>query len=796
MARNATGARKKAGMPKTEVEIRGYIERVRFNNPANGFSIIIISLSEESRKAATGEVEGFDLVNGAEDQNQITCKGIMPNAKAGDEILLKGSWTNDPKWGRQFLFGPFDIILPTSEQGVMTYFSGNNFYGLGRKAAEKILAALGETCLEQLKNNPDLAFSIPGLSEKQQAELAEKMKEHGALGDLIAMICRHGISAGMAGRIFAKYGAESMQIVKENPYQLIKDVDGIGFERADSIGAAVGIKKNSPFRVDAAIRHVLEEAKGEGHCAMGSAVVSVKVLDLLGDGSGVDFGDVARAGRNLIGLGELFREKKDGDDSGSKGLDLVYLDGMHLAEVGLADKIKSMLGEVSGINDEIIVPLIEKMAENAGIALAPEQLQAVIWGLRYRQSVVTGGPGTGKTTVTKFIVAGYESVHPEGKVYVVGPTGRAAKRASEATGKNAKTIHRELGYNPEIGFAHDEYNQLQGPGLMIIDEASMVDIELAHNLFKAIPEDVQVVIIGDQDQLPSVGPGAVLRDIIQSGVVPVTELKFIYRQAEGSTISLLADMIKNYGREIDGKKNKKIPDLLELETISRNNGSRDFIFIEAKSPDDVYRATQRLITEQYNMGLDPMDFMVLTPLRDRGLASAEKLNFMLRDIVNPATEGKKEKKFGDKIFRDGDKIMWVKKNNYKKGLFNGDIGTFQIISNGKREDIFFIMDGVPVSLDTEDLAYVELAYSYTIHKSQGSESPTVIVVCIRSHYVMLSKPIIYTAITRGKARLAIIGSQEEQKDPEDHEGAFRTAIKNNKVSRRFGLLKERLRGEI
>ncbi|KJR97977.1 MAG: hypothetical protein VR68_11780 [Peptococcaceae bacterium BRH_c4a] len=794
MARSATAMRKKEGIPKGEIQIRGYIEKVRFNNQQNGFSIIIISLSGESKKSAgqqnqqeSQENQGtgnfFDNLL-TEDQNQITCKGIMPNAKQGDEILLKGSWITDPKYGRQFSFTAFDIILPTSAQWVMAYFSGNNFYGLGRVAAEKILAALGESCLEKLKNNPDLAFSVPGLSEKQQGELAEKMREHGALGDLIAMICRHGISAGMAGRIYAKYGAESLQIVKENPYQLIKDVDGIGFDRADSIGAAVGIKKNSPFRVDAAIRHVLEEAKGEGHCARSSASISAEVLDLLGKDSGVDFGDVARAGKNLIELGELFREKKDGPEGLS--LDLVYLDGMRRAEVGLADKIRAMTkkNEMPGINDEIVFPLIEKMAENSGIALAPEQLRAVIWGLKYKISVVTGGPGTGKSTITKFIVAGYESVHPGQEIYLAAPTGRAAKRLAEATQKGAKTIHRLLGYNPELGFTYDDYNQLKGPGLMILDESSMIDIELAHNLFKAIPDDMQVVIIGDQDQLPSVGPGAVLRDIIQSGVVPVTELKFIYRQSEGSTISLLADMIKNYGREIDGKKNKKMPNLRELEAMC---GGRDFRFIEAETPEDVYRAVQRLITDQCAKGLNPMDFMVLTPLRDRGLASAEKLNAMLRDIVNPVDPLKKEKKFGDRVFRDGDKVMKVKKNDYNKSLFNGDIGTLEITGgDGKREEITFILDGVPIPLGTEDLAYIEPAYSYTTHKSQGSESPTVIVVCIRSHFIMLSRPIIYTGSTRGKVRLAIVGTQD----------AFEIAVKNNKVVRRFGLLKERLRGEI
>jgi exodeoxyribonuclease V alpha subunit len=391
-------------------------------------------------------------------------------------------------------------------------------------------------------------------------------------------------------------------------------------------------------------------------------------------------------------------------------------------------------------------------------------------------------------------VAGYESIHPGKEIYLAAPTGRAAKRLSEATRKEAKTIHRLLGYNPELGFSYDEYNQLQGPGLLIIDESSMIDLELAHNLFKAVPDDMQVVIIGDVDQLPSVGPGAVLRDVIQSGVVPVTELKFIYRQAEGSTISLLADMIKNYGRETgevdrQGKKIKikNMPNLMELEAMSRTNGARDFIFIEAETPEDVYRAVQRLITDQYATGLDPMDFMVLTPLRDRGLASAEKLNAMIRDIVNPAREGRKEKKFGDKVFRDGDKVMKVKKNDYNKSLFNGDIGILEVAGgDGKREEIAFILDGVPVPLSTEDLAYIEPAYSYTTHKSQGSESPTVIVVCIRSHYIMLSKPIVYTGITRGKVRLAVVGTQD----------AFEVAVKNNKVVRRYGLLKERLRGEI
>lgn len=770
MARKSTAMRKTAVMPKSEIELRGYIEKIIFSNVKNGFSIIIISLSGESKMPMNTE---FESLLDEKEWNKITCKGIMPNVKTGDEVLLKGNWINDPKYGRQFNFSSFEILLPTSEQGVIAYFSGDNFYGLGRVAAEKIIAALGNGCLEKLKANPDLAFSIPGLSEKQKTELAGKMKEHGAMGDLIALICQHGIGSAMAGRIFAHYGPEALKIVKENPYQLTKDIDGIGFIKADMIGMAVGIKRNSPFRVDAAIRHVLEEARGEGHCALGSAYISDEVLNLLGSDSGVDYGDVARAGKGLITLGELYREKDE-----SKNLDLVYLDTMYQAEAGLAEKIRAMVNlSTPEINQEAIGELIVEMAKKANITLAPEQEHAILEGLKNKISIVTGGPGTGKSTITRFIVAGHESLFPGREIYLAAPTGRAAKRLTEATGKEAKTIHRLLKYNPELGFEFDEYNQLPGPGLLIVDESSMIDLELAHNLFKAVPDNMQVIMVGDVDQLPSVGPGAVLRDVIASGMAPVTRLKYVYRQAEGSTIGLLADMINKYGEN----GNKAMPDLRELEEMC---GGRDFQFIEAITPEDVCLRTQELIKEWTAAGIGVMDFMVLTPLRDRGLASAEKLNEMIRDIVNPEREEKKERRFGSKVFRDGDKVMKVKRNDYKKGLFNGDLGIMEI---GERGSMVFNMDGgPPVELDAEDLTNIELAYSYTVHKSQGGEAPYVVVVCIRSHYIMLARPLIYTAITRGKKKVVVVGDQS----------AFEVAVKNNKVEQRYGLLKERIRGEI
>lgn len=796
MPRKPRNTRSKAGISKNEEEIRGYIEKVIFprwgQENKNGFAILAIHLSG-GNSAKNSETElGQDDNDSFEfgDPNRITAKGTMPHPREGDDVLFKGKWIQDPRYGRQFQFSQFEIILPTSQQGVVTYFSGGHFYGLGTAAAQKIIDALGENCLNLLAENPELAYDIPGLSQKQQTELAEKMVEHGALGDLIALICRHGIGPGTAGRIYAHYGARAVDIVKENPYQLIKDVDGIGFEKADSIGHMVGIKKDSKFRIEAAIRHVLEEAKHEGHVAARSARVTDATLKLLGDDSGVGIGDVVKAGRGLVEAGELVREFKDARDDGGKNIDLIYLPEMYEAETGLAKRILGMVGKIEGATDEIVIPLVNQLeasmgknAEGAGIGngfrLAPEQHQAVAKALQSMASVVTGGPGTGKSTITKLIVAGYQSLNPEGFVYLVAPTGRASKRLAEATGYPAATIHRTLKYNPEMGFEHNGFNPLLGPGLLIVDEASMMDVELAYSLVKAVPHDMQVVFIGDVAQLPSVGPGAVLRDIIISGALPVTKLKYVYRQEEGSTISLLADMIQRYDET------KEMPNLRELEKMCQG---RDFQFVEADSAEEAHMAIKALMMEKHRQGLGLMDFMVLTPLKNRGAASAEKLNDMLREIYNPPTPGVEEKKFGDRIFRDGDKSMKVKKNDYKKMLFNGDIGIARVGEGGRK--VFFDMngdgDGEPIELGNDDLANIELAYSFTVHKSQGGEAPFVSVVCIKSHFIMLQRNLIYTGFTRAKDKLVFVGSQK----------AFEIAVQNNKIERRYGLLKERLQGVI
>lgn len=773
MPKKSATTQKTAEISAPEEQLRGYIEHIIFpswgRESKNGFAILAVRL-------VRNESNRLDSVsNQADDSNRVVVKGIMPHPKVGDEVMFKGHWVNDPKYGRQFNFNEFEVILPTSKQGIVAYFSSDQFYGLGRVAAEKIIAALGDNCLNLLKENPALAYEIPGLSEKQKHELAEKMAEHNALGDLIALICRHGIGTGMAGRIYAHYGPRALDVVKENPYQLTKDIDGIGFLKADAIGEAVGIKKDSEFRIQAAIRHILEEAKNEGHVAMRSAKITKAVLKLLGPGSGVKDSDVARVGLGMIESGELRREKDD-----EKNIDLIYLNEMWAAEVYLANKIREMVNSYEESNVKFVEELVDSLEESMGksFKLAPEQRRAIIMALTNKISVVTGGPGTGKSTITKLIVSGYESLNPTNNVYLVAPTGRAAKRLAEATGREAKTIHRLLKYTPGEGFMYDDFTPLPGPGLLIIDEASMMDIELAYALFRAVPEDMQVVIIGDVDQLPSVGPGAVLRDIIYSGVVPTTRLKYIYRQEEGSTISLLADMINRYDES------REIANLRNLEEMCEG---KDFQFIEVETPEEAHLAIKNLMEVKHSEGLNIMDFMVLTPLKSRGAACAESLNTMLRDIFNPAGEEKQERNFGNKLFRDRDKVMKVNRNDYRKLLFNGDIGILRLDEKG----IVFNMDGngTWIDLETEDLATIELAYAFTIHKSQGGEAPFVPVVCIKSHWMggrILTRNLLYTAITRAKKKLILVGSQE----------AFEMAVKNNRIEKRYGLLKERLRGEV
>jgi exodeoxyribonuclease V alpha subunit len=466
----------------------------------------------------------------------------------------------------------------------------------------------------------------------------------------------------------------------------------------------------------------------------------------------------------------------------TKRVDFVYLPGMYEAEKRLAGMIRNRVGNADRIDINIINDQIDAMEKNLRITrgddftLAPEQREAVINALRSKISVITGGPGRGKSETTRFIVRGYESIFPERNLYLAAPTGRAAKRLSEATGKEASTIHRLLQYHPEFGFRCNEECPLAGPGMLLVDEFSMTDIELAYNLFRALPDNMQVVIIGDVNQLPSVGPGMVLRDIIESGIVPVSWLKYNHRQEKNSTISYLADRICQ----------GKADDLREVEARC---GGADFRFIEAATQEEAAQIIKNGVCREAWNGRWMMDYQVLTPMRERGAAAADKINMVIQYMVNPPdeVEGRSDElEYGGVVFRLFDKVMVVK-NDYDKEVFNGDLGIVsEVKSERKAKGLFVEIDERQVWFGLDELCKLQLAYAYTVHKSQGGEFPLVVLVCIRSHAILLTRPLIYTGITRAKKKLVIVGQQE----------AFEMAVKNNRIHRRGGLLKERLQGVI
>jgi len=733
--------------------IQGLISRINFRNPETGWHVLSITPNQR----------------GKDDDIMIKAVGTIPgnSVREGDEYRFSGEWSTHEKFGKQFKFTDFEVILPNNRSGIIAYFQSDHFYGIGPVAAGKIVDALGEDALEKLKQNPDLASTIPGITPKQAREITRKMREHSSLGDLISTICTDGISTNLANKIHALYGGEeALQLVKNNPYQLIHDLQGVGFKIADRIARVTGVAPNSPYRVEAAIRHVLYEAQNEGHVALSAGEVNKRVLELLGPDCGVTAKDIGQIGRSMIETQEIFREKNH---------NLVYEIGMHRAEVSLASKIRFLSKMPVHIADkEQIEQMINSAEAYTGIKYAPEQRQAIISALTSAISVITGGPGTGKSTITNAIVSIYKAVNPENNIYLASPTGRAAKRLSEATGFEAKTVHRLLHYSPYYGgFEFNEDNPLPGPGLLIVDEFSMADIELADDLFRALPDDIQVVLVGDIDQLPSVGPGSVLRDVISSGTLPVTRLKFIYRQGKESTIAWLADKIR---------KGEKV----NLAKLAARDDITDFDFIEANDPSDAAFEIEKLAGMAIAAGSNAMEFQVLTPLKTKGAAGADYLNKMIQKSINPPDQGKPELQVGQTTYRLGDKIMVIK-NNYDKMVFNGDLGIITNVVNGERMGVTAEIDGYSKFFNLDDLKKtVTLAYAYTIHKSQGGEFPTAIVVCLRSHYIMLQRNLLYTAITRAKQKLIIVGQQS----------AFDVAVKNTKIQKRNSLLAERLKGAV
>lgn len=719
--------------PATAQEtLSGTITGVRFYNPRNGWAVLSVNPKAGSVIENGGSVTEF--------VGSVAAVGPCVNPREGDEYEFHGQTVMDPKYGRQFRIESAEVVLPSTRKGVIRYLA-SIASGVGEIRAARIVGVLGDDCLGKLQADPGVLDSLDFLTQLQREEIRQHLREHSVMAEVSGLICKEGVTPALAAKIVARFGDQAVDVVKSDPYKLT-EMDGIGFLTADRIAMAVKIAPDAPARIQASIRHILSEAQNDGHCYLQPADLVREVPSLLGATPGV--AAIAKAVGALIGAEMVVR---DGDD--------VYLSDLHKAECEVAEAVKDLAAEKpAGIPN--LDGQIAACETNAGITYHQTQKQAIVMALSSGFSVITGQPGTGKTQITKAIVSIYKAERRELPVYLCSPTGRAAKRLSEATGEPASTVHHLLGYNPELGFTVNENEPLR-PGLLLADEASMMDISLARALMAACADGMQVVLVGDADQLPSVGPGSVLRDIIDSGAVPVTRLEYIYRQEEGSGISGLAHCV-NAG---------DAPDFDDY---------RDVFQDQVQTPDDVMPLAVKYAKEAYDeYGL--LGFSVLAP-GHRGSAGVKALNEAIRAALNPGA---------GKGFCPGDRVMVVK-NNYRHDVFNGDLGIVRATNDedGSVEVDFgdkWVVFGVGAYYAPLDILH--LAFASTIHKAQGGECPVCIVVLTRQHWIMLQRNLLYTAVTRAKKRLIVIHQA----------GTLNQAVRNNKIAQRNSRLAERLKGD-
>ncbi len=718
---------------RDDVQLRGTLERVVFHNPENAYTVFRL------------RPEGKD------DADLASVVGCMPSPQVGAFVLVRGRWVNNPRFGRQLHMTSFESVLPSSAEGIRLYLSSGLIKGIGKRLAERIVDRFGERTFEIFDNNPAALLEIQGISPKKLETVLACWTEHQGIRELMLFLQPHDISAAYAVRIYRHYGRQALAVVRENPYRLAMDIRGIGFQTADTLAGKLGFAKDHPLRAQAGTLYTLLRLNEEGHvCCPRAALTEQTAVQL----------DIApEAADEALGLLKLEEriviEEAD-------GADWVYLSRFHHYEARTAFYLHRILRSPKAVNLSDPEATIRRVTERLGIAPAPEQLEAVRTAVSRKIMVLTGGPGTGKTTILKAVI----EVFAEYKVRILlaAPTGRAAKRLSEACRREARTIHRLLEYNPkEDGFGRNEDHPL-ACGLLVVDEASMMDAMLAYHLLKAAPLGATVLFVGDVHQLPSVGPGNVLRDLIASGVVPVVELTEVFRQAAESDIVCNAHLI-NRGE-------------LPRSESSRDRLS-DFYFMRESDPEKVADLITELVKERLprRFGFDPVnDIQVLTPMH-KGTAGAANLNLRLQQALNPSGPGLQR---GERIHRCGDKVMQIR-NNYEKDVFNGDIGRITFVDT-EAKTLCVRFDDRTVVYDADELDELVPAYAVSIHKSQGSEYPAVVIPLLTQHYVLLQRNLIYTAVTRGKRLVVVVGEPR----------AMAMAVKNNRMQQRHTRLAARL----
>jgi exodeoxyribonuclease V alpha subunit len=723
-------------------KLSGAVERITFYNSENGYTVLRLR----------PEVRGRQRLPGLSSDGLITVVGNLPEVSPGEHLRLEGIWDNHPKHGKQFKAEVCEQALPSTVAGMASYLGSGMVKGIGPKLAERIVEAFKETTFDVIEKQPQRLQEVSGIGLDRKGKIIAAWKEQKQVKEIMLFLHAHGVSTNLAVKIYKTYGDTSLQVVQDNPYQLERDIYGIGFKTADRIAQALGLSLEHPSRIEAGIIFALNETVNQGHVYAPKALLIQRAIELLGIPH-----ELIPSGLERLETQERIRQEALPlpDAKNKETMAVIYLTPLYWGEVGVAERIKGLV-----MNQTQLAYNLELAAPDS--QLSPEQRAAVEMALAQPVSILTGGPGTGKTTCLKALVA---TLDRQKKRYALAsPTGRAAKRLAEATDSPASTIHRLLEFSPVEGFKRNADNPLN-VDFLIVDEASMLDLLLTNHLLKAIRPGTHLLLVGDIDQLPSVGAGDVLRDLIRSEVAAVTRLTTIFRQAKDSQI------ITNAHRINEGQ----MPFFAKGE-------EGDFYLFPSEDAGAAADWLVDVVTERVpqKFGFDALaDIQVLSPLY-RGPAGVTILNERLQEKLNPATNGKAEKSLYGTVFRVGDKVMQTR-NNYDKNVYNGDIGFIQGVDL-VNQTLAVDFEGHPAEYEWSEADELNLAYAVSVHKAQGSEFPVIVMPVVTQHYMMLQRNLIYTAITRARSLCILAGNNR----------AIGIAVHNNKVAQRFSALKMRL----
>ena len=730
--------------------VNGYVDHIIYRNNENGYTVLVLIVEEE----------------------ELTCVGYFSDIAEGENIEAQGEYTDHPTYGRQFKVSSFEEKAPQDEMAIERYLGSGAIKGIGIALAARIVRRFKADTFRIIEEEPERLAEVKGISAKKAMEIADQVNSKRDLRQAMIFLQQYGINTNLAVKIYNTYGQEIYSILKENPYRMADDIDGIGFKTADEIANRVGIRTDSDFRIRSGILYALLQASSEGHTYLPQDQLTRRASELLG----LEPEHIEKHYMNLaIDRKIMMRKCED--------MTQVYASTFYYMEANVAAMLKQL--DISYDAPDIeIESRVRKIEKETGMVLEEHQLEAVKEAVKNGLLIVTGGPGTGKTTTINTIIRYFEG---EGlDIFLAAPTGRAAKRMSETTGFEARTIHRMLelngGMEGNAGFERNEQNPLE-TDVIIIDEMSMVDISLMYSLLKAVVAGTRLILVGDVNQLPSVGPGSVLKDIINSERFHTVKLQKIFRQASTS------DIIVNAHKINDG------------EEVNLDNKSMDFFFLKRYEADKIINVTLQLIKQKLPKYVDAgeYDIQVLTPMR-KGLLGVERLNGILQMYLNPPDKRKREKEHGSRIFREGDKVMQIK-NNYQMeweirsrfgisiekgtGIFNGDTGIIEEINEFAETMTISFDEGRMVEYPFKQLEELELAYAVTIHKSQGSEYPAVVIPLLSGPRMLLNRNLLYTAVTRAKKCVTIVGDDK----------TFNEMIQNNSQQRRYSGLESRLREE-